>query len=598
MRNQTERVADNIAWVNGRWLETDERADMIATYTDYVGMLDARYPDIDDMDIDVLTDYLEKRTELERLERVHRCETDTLEFAIEYFSEARNPGNAGNWDGFDIASKEEAAEFHVEICGILDNVTAKEKNAKIALAAPRSHAKSSYNSKAFPLHQIVYRLRKYIIVISETPSVSGPNLEWIAMQLKHNAKLRGDLGPLLSERQQENVRDNSAEFIAWEDRNGSKRQITKVEAASTGQALRGRNWNGTRPDLIICDDLEDGKTNAATEEQRTKLREWFQSVVMPLGDPKGEKTAIIYMGTTVHHSSLLMKILYERSDFSTKVYRAIINFPERDDLWERCRTLYTDREQEDRLEIAKQYYEDNAQEMDKGVEVLWPEFQSIWKLQTWKWDNSSKAFNTEYMNNPLDEESMIFNPAAFTYWDDTDPNRDFNHNEYVISFGVDFAMGKTTRGDFSALTVVAKNKRTEVQYVVDSFIERLHPDEYMKVIVEKTLEWQPDVIGAESQMAQEFFVDKLKEALQDTGYPAHNRVKKIYQRSRKELRIESMLPDVESRKLQFSRKHSRLLEQFERYGSGTFDDGPDSCEMAVRITRQAKRSIRRKPSWA
>lgn len=587
-----------MAWINGRWVEAAERAEIIETYREYKAVLDSKYPDVGAMDSETMADYLAACKELARLERIDRCERDLLEFSIEYFSEARNPGNAGNWEGFDVANRDDAAEFHKEICGIMNEVSTTKPNAKTAVAAPRSHAKSSYLTKSFPLHETVYRKRKYIIIISETPSVSGPNLEWLGTQLKHNDKLRADFGPLLSVKQQENPKDNNAEFIAWEPKaDGSKRQLTKVEAASTGQALRGRNWNGSRPDLVVCDDLEDAKTNAATEEQRNKLREWFQSVVMPLGDPKGEKTATVYMGTTVHWDALLMHILFKRSDFTTKVYRAIVKQPERGDLWEQCREIYVDRENSRRLDEAKVFYEANFAEMNKGAKVLWPEVQPLWKLMTWKWDNGSKAFNTEYQNNPVDEESMIFNPATFTYWDDKAPSREFPHSKYIISMGVDFAMGKTTRGDYSALGVIAKHKETGVQYVVDSFIERLHPDAYMKVIVEKALKWQPDVIGAEAQMAQEFFVDKLKELLYHSGYPAHNRVKKVYQRSRKELRIEAMLPDIETRKIQFSRKHATLLEQFERYGSGAHDDGPDSLEMAISVAKKARTKITAKPSW-
>lgn len=586
-----------MAWINGRWVEREERADIIATYTEYVEVIHERLgagiavSDEEMIEVGTLMD------EVTRLGRIQRCETDTLEFAIEYFSEARNPGNAGNWDGFDLTDKADAAEFHREISGIMDDVSSVNKNAKTAVAAPRSHAKSTYLTKGFPLHQVVYRLRKYIIIISETPSVSGPNLEWLATQLKHNAKLRADFGPLLSEKQQENVRDNSAEFIAWEDRNGSKRQLTKVEAASTGQALRGRNWNGTRPDLIVCDDLEDGKTNAATEEQRTKLREWFQSVVMPLGDPKGEKTAIIYMGTTVHFDALLMRILYKRSDFTTKVYRALIELPTRNDLWEACREIYQDHENPKRKVDAEEFYAENFDEMNEGVRVLWSEFQPIWKLMTWKWDNSSKAFNTEYQNNPLDEESMIFNPATFTYWDENNAQRTFRHSEYIISMGVDFAMGKQ-KGDYSAIVFTARHRETGVLYVIDAWGDRVHPDKFLEICVSKVIAYTPDVIGVEAQQAQEWFADKLQEALDARGFPGRARVKKIYQRSRKEIRIESLLPDIESGKIRFSKAHTLLLEQYERYGQGAHDDLPDAHEISIRVSAQAKRNIRRKPSWA
>jgi len=585
-----------LAWVNGRFVGRKERADIIATYTEYIDAINERITNGHYVSDEELIEVNTLLDEVERLSRIQRCETDTLEFAIEYFSEARNPGNAGNWDGFDLTDKADAAEFHREISEIMDEVSTTKRNAKTAVAAPRSHAKSTYLTKGFPLHQVVYRKRKYIIIISETPSVSGPNLEWLATQLKHNAKLRADFGPLLSERQQENVRDNSEEFIAWEDRDGSKRQLTKVEASSTGKALRGRNWQGSRPDLIVCDDLEDGKTNAATEEQRTKLREWFQSVVMPLGDPKGEKTAIIYMGTTVHFDALLMRILYKRSDFTTKVYRALIDPPTRGDLWEACRAIYQDHENVNRKADAEAFYTANYDAMNEGVRVLWAEFQPIWKLMTWKWDNSSKAFNTEYQNNPLDEESMIFNPATFTYWDENNAQRQFRHAEYIISMGIDFAMGKQ-RGDYSAIVVTAKHRETGVYYVVDAWGDRVHPDKFLEIIVEKVKHYVPDVIGAEAQAAQEFFVDKLRDYLQAIGFPAHNRVKKVYQRSRKELRIEALLPDIESGKIRFSKAHMLLIEQYERYGQGAHDDLPDAHEISIRVSAQAKRRMIDKPAY-
>lgn len=539
--------------------------------------------------------------EYERLTRIHDGETDLIAFALEYFSEARNPGNAGNWDGFDIEDVSQAPEFHREIADIMDDVSNVEVNAKVAVAAPRSHAKSTYLSKAFPLREIVYRKRKYEIIISETPAVSSGNLDWIAMQLKHNEKLRRDFGPLLSQRQQENPKDNSTEFIAWEPQeNGIPRLLTKVEAASTGQALRGRNWNGVRPDLIVCDDLEDIKSNAATPELRQKMRDWFAQTVVPLGDPKGKRTAFVYMGTTVHHEALLVHVLNRRSDFRSKVYRAIIEWPERMDLWEACRLVYVDRDNPNRANDARALYELNRAEMDRGARVLWPEAQPLWKLMAWKWDNGSKAFNTEYMNNPVDEESVIFNPEKFTYWDgklsDLFGSYPRISNDYDVYMGVDFAMGKT-RGDYSAIVTVARHRASGTLYVIDAYGERVHPDVFLREIVDRVIRFQPAGVAAEAQAAQEFFVHKLKEALRSAGYPANNRVKEIHQRSRKDLRIEALLPDIENGTIQFSMKHALLLEQFELYGSGSHDDLPDALEMAVSISKKGRRTIRDKPKW-
>lgn len=537
-------------------------------------------------------------TELRRLERIERCDGNLLEFSIEYFSEARNPGNDGNWEGFDVTKIEDAAKFHRELTEIMNVVSTEHINAKVAAAVSRSHGKSTYLSRSFPVSEIAYRKRKYVIIISETPTVAKANMEWIRNQFKFNKKLREDFGPLLSPRDQSNITDNSEEFIAWYPEGESKKQVALVQAASTGQALRGRNWNGSRPDLIICDDLEDSRPggNASTNEQRSKLRDWMSQTVMALGDPKGARTAYVIMGTTVHRESLLMHVLYDRSDFDSTVYRAIIKEPTRMDLWEKCRLIYIDRDNPKRAKVARSFYEDNKELMDEGAEVLWPEVQPLWKLMTWKWDNGTKAFNTEYQNNPVDPESMVFNPDKFTYHNGS---IDVLSDGYDVSMGVDFALGKQ-KGDYSALTTVARDKVSGTIYVIDSWGERIKPDEFMKVIVNKVLQFQPTVIGAESVASQEFFVDELKKALAKVGYPADTRVKKVYQRSRKELRIEAMLPAIENGTIQFDRKHSLLLEQFEMYGTGAHDDLPDSCEISISAladTNISVTTVRRNNRW-
>ena len=152
-------------------------------------------PNVDDMPADIAQDYFACLTDLSRLRRIHRAEVDLLYFAYEYFGPG-NPDNDGNWVP-DDASLETAPSFHHEICELMNEVSHVRRNDKVGVAAPRSHAKSSFLSKAYPIREVVYRLRKYIIIISETPNVSKGNMEWIRNQLKYNDKIREDFGPLL-----------------------------------------------------------------------------------------------------------------------------------------------------------------------------------------------------------------------------------------------------------------------------------------------------------------------------------------------------------------------------------------------------------------
>lgn len=353
--------------------------------------------------------------------------------------------------------------------------------------------------------------------------------------------------------------------------------------------MRGRNFDGHRPDLIVLDDLEDARPggNASTPEQRRSLMNWFSQTVMALGDPNGKKTAYVYMGTTVHFDSLLMNILYKRSDFTTKVYRAIIKQPKNTALWDEARKIYTNFEDNKRLEHFETFYAKNEKALLKGSEVLWGEVQPLVTLMRWKWDNGSRAFNTEYQNNPIDEESQVFNPNTFVYYDVTSR---FPNESYKISFGIDLAMGKE-RGDFSGIAVIAEHRKTKIQYIADMYLERIKPSEFITVVCDYVMRWQPDVIAAEAQQAQEFFTDELKKALILRGYPAETRVKQVKQRTRKELRIESLMPSIENGMIRFNANHTRLLEQFERFGQGGHDDGPDSVQMAISVLKNSDISI-------
>lgn len=538
------------------------------------------------------------KAELSKLKRVHRGEVDMLYFFYEYFSEARNPGNPDNLVPTTSVDMDDAPDFHAKLSRILDSVSNKNRTARIAWAASRGHAKSAYLSNAFPVHEIAFRKRKMILIISETNAGSKKFIKWVANQLKYNAKLRSDFGEILFEQKTRNEKDSEEAFLTTTG--------IKLEATSLGTQIRGFRNGAQRPDLIILDDLESRDSNN-TPELRQKAKDWLNQDLMPAYDPT--QTAVIFMGTLVHVDSLLNYVLKERRDFIVNEFPAITAFPKRTDLWVEFERIYKEYEPSDAelsametadeemqtpsAQAAMLFYNANKAEMDDGARVLWEARFPLAQLFLEKVNYGSKAFNTEFMNNPLDEESQIFHPDRFYSYE---AGKQFPHKDYYVGMGMDFAMGKQ-RGDYSALITVAKHKSTGKIYIVDAFIERLHPDKFLDEIVERVRKFQPDIIGAEAQMAQEFFVDKLKESLQYVGYPAHNRVKKIHQRQRKELRIEAMLPDIENGNIVFCRDHAILLEQFERYGSKWHDDGPDALQMALSAVKRPRATITTKPNY-
>ncbi|MDT2295474.1 hypothetical protein P7H15_25415 [Paenibacillus larvae] len=69
-------------------------------------------------------------------------------------------------------------------------------------------------------------------------------------------------------------------------------KYARLRRPQRGKLFVDETGTGVRPDLVICDDLED-KRNTNTEQLRQELFDWFTKVVVPLGDPAGKKTAII-----------------------------------------------------------------------------------------------------------------------------------------------------------------------------------------------------------------------------------------------------------------------------------------------------------------
>jgi len=585
-----------MAYVNGKWLQREERAKRIEVLTARAKKLKqlVQRGDASEYHISLLRADI---AELKRLTRIHRGEVDMLYFFYEYFSEARNSGNPDNLVPTNEVDMDGAPEFHRKLSRILDSVSNVNRTARIAWAASRGHAKSAYLSNAFPVHELVYRKRRMILIISETNAGSKKFIKWIAGQLKYNIKLREDYGELLYEKKTRNEKDSEEAFLTTTG--------AKLEATSLGMQIRGFRNGAQRPDLIILDDLESRDSNN-TPELRQKAKDWLNQDLMPAYDPT--QTAVIFMGTLVHHDSLLNYVLQERKDFVKNSFPAILHDPDRSDLWAEFERIYKEYEPSDddlavleaedvtnapNVKAALHFFEQNRKEMESGVVVLWPSRFPIQSLVLEKMNIGSKAFNTEFQNNPIDEESQVFKPERFTYYD---PSMSFSHADYMLAMGIDFAMGKQ-RGDYSAIVITAKHKKLGHIYVVDTFGERIHPDEFMRTIVEKVLKYQPDRISAESQMAQEFFVHKLKQALQQKGYPARTRVKEIQQRTRKELRIEAMLPDIESGMIRFHRGHTLLLDQFERYGSNWHDDLPDAMEMSIAAFKRRECKIIQKPAW-
>src|SRR5690625_3911284 len=344
-----------MANINGEWLDREARQRRIDLIEKTNVKLEKLRKEGSILSSQLKTLVANKK-ELIRLKRIHRAEHDVLYFVYEYFSEEGNPDNSSNLIPAGQVYKD-AADFHRELCSILDKVTQGDITTNIGWSVGRRHAKTAYLSNAYLCHQIVYRLKKYIVEVSETTDVAGDFVTWTRHQLKFNEKLRDDFGILLHQRPSQNELDNKYEFITSSG--------TKVEAKGVGTQMRGLRHLSDRPDLFILDDLE-SQENTNTPEMRAKNLHWFRAEML---EALGFGGMAIYMGTIVHYDSLLNHVLTKRKDFTSRKFPAILSWSEREDLWEEWRKIYNSDDKEAKKR-ADAFYEENKDEMDRGTEVL------------------------------------------------------------------------------------------------------------------------------------------------------------------------------------------------------------------------------------
>ena len=259
---------------------------------------------------------------------------------------------------------------------------------RLALAAPRGHAKSTVMSLQNVLHAALYGYKKYILLVSDTESQATSFLDCIKAELEENEDLLADFGP-----QKGKVWKSGVILL----QNGCR-----IDAVGSGQKLRGRRHGARRPDLILLDDIENDQ-EVLSADGRRKLERWYFGAVSKAGD---RYTDIICVGTVLHHDSLLVRLL-ENPAYRTVRWQAVERFSD-SPLWEEWRKRYTDRGDDDRDKNALRFFRANRKEMLAGTKVLWPQKLSYYDLMCMMVSEGEGAFWQEMQNQPQDPAACLF----------------------------------------------------------------------------------------------------------------------------------------------------------------------------------------------
>ena len=446
---------------------------------------------------------------------------------------------------------------------------------RYVVAAPRGWGKSSILTEAATLWLMLRREyvsfsspkdprdKRYILIVSDTTDQAMERLSAIKFQLEANDIIR-ELFPRASQ-----------PGLVWKSDVIANNFGVMVRALGTGSKIRGRRFGASRPDLVFCDDIENLE-QVNSESIRTFLYEWFTRDLLKAVDR--ERGDVVVVGTVLSRKALLYRLLNdpEFAAWDGRVFKAILRWPERMDLWDQFGEILKDRTNPSHREQALEFYNTHREEMDRGAEVLWPQRFSIIDMMTIYYLEGKRSFLFEYQNEIQEDVEKIFDLNAYQYYTEEELEN-IPTNRLLFYMYVDPATGKRKgvsrkkSTDMFACVVIAKDILTNVYYVVDYYADIIPPQRQFQVI-KKFLEKYPIYrFYVEANTSQYFYYQSLRDWLfQQQIYRPFPR--QDINKEAKERRIESLAPYLENWTLRLNPRHRQLLMDLENYPAIEYDD--------------------------
>ena len=186
--------------------------------------------------------------------------------------------------------KFEIAEFQRKMF----EITEDQNNELAVIVSFRNSAKSTVMTLSYPIWAILgEQNKKCVVILCQTRQQARQHLSNLKRELEYNTLLRADLGPF-----EENDEEwNSGSIVI-------PKYDARITALSCEQSFRGLRHGEHRPDLVICDDIED-LDSVRTKESRDKTCDWFIGEVRPIGD---RGTKVVVVGNLLHEDSLIKRL--------------------------------------------------------------------------------------------------------------------------------------------------------------------------------------------------------------------------------------------------------------------------------------------------
>jgi predicted phage terminase large subunit-like protein len=306
----------------------------------------------------------------------------------------------------------------------------------VAIAAPRSHAKSTGITKTYGLASLLFREHDYALIVSDTYKQACLFLGELKNELVSNE-------PLIQYFGVKQLNTDREDDIVVEFNDGHK---FRVMALGSEQKVRGLLWNGKRPNLILGDDLENDEI-VQNPDRREKFRHWVYNALIPTMSAKGKMRIV---GTILHMDAFLERLMPK--EYELRLHRTPLSFirePNKDNPWYSAKYMAHD---------------------DNFEHILWPEKWTQERLtqmrQMYIAQGNPEGYYQEFLNKPIDPSNALFKKDDFQEM--TDEDRKLESRQFTHYLSVDLAVSTDQRRDYSVFVVGGVDERNilHIKHVV------------------------------------------------------------------------------------------------------------------------------------
>ena len=483
----------------------------------------------------------------------------------------------------DDNSARELCEEHYKIWKVLSEAFVQDLYDKLNIVEPRGLAKSTICDKTLAIWLHCYKKSKFTLLGAKTADDAEQFLNSIKKEFLENELIKDVFGNLIDLK---GKKPNSKDYYKVNSGEIEFTNDTYIRAVGSTTSVRGANWGGVRPTVVIADDYQ-SEVDIITEDAREKKWNRWCKEVEEVGDTavfrKGKKvkaaTKFISIGTVLHIDCLISRLSRNR-DYHTIINRAVlledgqtIDDIFESNLWLECKKIYFDDKIEDPQIQARKFYNKHIDKMK--YPLLWEEKWDFFNDIAVKYWTNRKSFMSEKMNDASTLGVRWFKAIRTQSEEEIE-----DHTFLKTMLCVDPAGEQSRRSDFFAMAVGSLGEN-DFKYVRRMILAKMSYKEYCQTVIDLLKEYTEIThLYVEKNTYLGADVTTITEMI-DKDYELKRRniiILNEMSRRNKDERISTIIEEVNNGQLVFNNNNKDFTQQildFQGTAYSPHDDAPD-----------------------